>query len=55
MQTPFARLVTVALVGLALLIGLASALVEAVAPHGWDNLALILVPAGLVQALSMVS
>lgn len=41
------------LVGQALVVGLASALVEAVAPHGWDNLALILVPAVLAGWLGL--
>ena len=45
---------TAGALGLALIIGLASALVEAVAPHGWDNLFLIVVPALLSAQLGLV-
>ncbi|NUM56802.1 MAG: hypothetical protein HUU46_24500 [Candidatus Hydrogenedentes bacterium] len=37
--------------GLCLLIGLASALCEAVSPHGWDNFTLQVVPAAIASAL----
>lgn len=36
--------------GIALLIGLASALCEAVSPHGWDNFSLLVVPAAIAYA-----
>lgn len=42
-----------ALVGTALAVGLGSALLEAVAPHGWDNLLLIVGPAWLAARLGI--
>jgi phytol kinase len=38
------------LIGVAFLIGLASALCEAVSPHGWDNFTLQVVPAAIAYA-----